>query len=511
MSNQLSELQKSDLASDGISLSDLLARLHGSRRTLGMFALAGIAAAAIWLAGFQHLNPQHIVYSTAFRLDAKGGKSGSYPNGLEFTQHDIRSPSVLDAVHASSGVAALGISREELDAMISVVPYSPELESVRNRFIRMLGEKGLTPAERTQIEQDFGKALEEAGPEGIRVDLSSTGSQLTQSAAASILQSVLDNWSRIFVTDYGVANQPSAVRSKILIQEELIASEDFPIAFKRLEGASAELLARVSELTDLPGTDGIALAGRTINDNAREAREIDQFAIREILAPLAFGGLSREPEATSKRLAYSAQTVRDRIAEMVAQSRMIDELLSQTGTVSAQGQPLPAGAPGEANVTQLGDTAVDRLIGLVVSNADRPFIQDLLRQKQVLGSRQSSLATELSRIERLAAAAGQGGNTPDNNAGAQFSETANNAATDLNRLWSELNEFAEAASVKNLNPSRTLYSRIPLQEEISTTGGMRDPRGWGMALLLLVSAIASGIAVHLFRNASNQFGAPGRT
>ncbi len=130
------------------------------------------------------------------------------------------------------------------------------------------------------------------------------------------MQLLLDNWSRIFVTEYGVANQPATVHSKMLIETRLIESEDYPIAFRRLEAAAYELTARAAELSDLPGTEGITTDGRTIRDVLRDAAEVKQFSIQETLAPLAYGGLSRDADGTTKKLRHIAQTIRDSMTEL---------------------------------------------------------------------------------------------------------------------------------------------------------------------------------------------------
>ncbi len=77
---------------------------------------------------------------------------------------------------------------------------------------------------------------------------------------------------------------------------------------------------------------------------------------------------------------------------------MIDELLEQT-----QRKATTDGAPGSTetantNVSQLGDAAAERLIELAVSNADRPFIQELLRQKQEIGVKIAAMATNLRQL-----------------------------------------------------------------------------------------------------------------
>lgn len=506
MSVQQWEIRQGDAASDGPSLAELVARLRGSGRTLLFCGLVGIAAAIFWMVVYQQVNPKQVVYSAAFRFEAKGAKPGHYPNGLEFTPLDIRSPSVLDAVYNAVKRETATITRADLDSMISVSPYSPERELVRNRYVRMLGDKGLTVADRTQLEKEFLQALNEAGPEGTLIRLNTVAGKIPQAAGTAIVESLLDNWSRIFVTEYGVANQPTAVQSKTLVQTALSETEDYPISYRRIEAATSELRARAAELAGLPGTEGITIAGRTLSDVEREADEIDRTAIREILAPLAYAGLSRDANATAKKLAYAAQTMRDGMAELGVQSRMIDEVLNQAQSGFGVGATDETTAPGNTNVSQLGDAAAERLIELAVSNADRPFIQELLREKQEIGGRSASMSTKLTQIERMANAIAKPDAALGSDAALLFSTTAMTATSDLNRLWSELNTLADAASGRNLNPARTLYSRIPLREEMTATGGVSDPRGWAVAVLLVLMSVLVGLAIHLFRSASNRLG-----
>lgn len=501
---QHADFRQSVGTSDGPGFAELMARLRGSGRFIMVGGLFGIVAAAIWLALFHYFNPKMVTYNAAIRFEAKGGKTGHYPNGLEFSPQDIRSPSVIDAVHKSLLPQKSGLTLEDLDSMILIAPFSPERELVRNKFVRTLGDKNLTAAERTELEQDYAQALKDAGPDGTMISLTAKARDLPDQSGAAIVQSLLDNWSRIFITEYGVANQPATVHSKILIEARLIESEDYPIAFRRLEAAASELRARAAVLSDLPGTEGITTDERTIRDVLRDAAEIEQFRIRETLAPLAYGGLSRDADATTRTLGYIAQTIRDTMTELGSQSQIIDDLLEQTQIRAAR-----SGAPGSAetanaNISQLGDSAAERLIELAVSNADRPFIQELMREKQEIGVKLAATATNLRQVERLAGALG---NTPagqDQASAELFSNTVKTATADLNRLWAELNTLANLASSMNLNPARTLYSRIPVGEELTVSGGFSDPRGWGVAIVLLALAVAAGLLAHVIRGAFKQ-------
>jgi hypothetical protein len=319
-----------------------------------------------------------------------------------------------------------------------------------------------------------------------------------------LFQSILDNWTRIYVTDFGAARQTGASQSKLLIVSELLEAKDYPIVFQNLEKAAGELMSRVAEISALPGTEGIVIDGRTIKDVERDAQQIMLYAINEELAPAAFGGLSSNPESSANKLAYASQTIRDSIVELQAQSQLIDELLAQAEPSTA-GQSRQVSGATETSVTQLSDATSDRLIDLAISNAAQPFKQDLLRQKQEIGGRIAGLATRLARTERLANALTTTGSIVRSPNEIEFSALAKTAAVDMNRLWSELNVMTDAASATNLNPSRTFYSRVSLPQEVAVTGGIIDIYGWGGASLIMLLSVAAGVATQIMRlGATNQ-------
>ncbi len=70
--------------------------------------LIGLVAAGIWLALYHHFNPQMVTYNAAIRFEARAAKRDITPMVWRFSPQDLRSPSVIDAVHKSLLPKSLG-------------------------------------------------------------------------------------------------------------------------------------------------------------------------------------------------------------------------------------------------------------------------------------------------------------------------------------------------------------------------------------------------------------------
>lgn len=415
-----------------MSLSHLLSVFRSGWRTIIWFIAAGAMAAAVWLVGYEWYNPRMLVYSAAFKLETKGSPAAHYPNGLKFALQDITNPSVLDASYKSVAALIPKVERGDLNNMVSVISFSPEQELIRKRYFDLLTDKALSVTERIQIEEDFSKALAEVDSAGFQINLSTLAGSVSPDGAKAPIQSLLDNWSRVYVTEFGAARQTGAIQSKLLVDMELLETRDFPIILQNLEKATGDLMARITEISGIPGTEGIAIGGRTIKDVEWEARQILLHAISEELAPAAFTGLSENPEASARKLAYASQAIRDSIAELQVKTRLIDELLAQAEPLAARQTGNPSGSS-ETSITQLSDATSDRLIDLAISNAAQPFKQDLLRQKQEMGAKAASLSTDLARTERLASTLGITGSVVGSHNGKEFLALAKTAGTGSGR------------------------------------------------------------------------------
>ena len=510
MSQQVWAHNLVDQGEDSVSVSAIIFSLWTGKRLIGAFFLLGLAAAMLSLAGFAYFKPQHKIFRTAIMLDVRGAAPGHYPNGLKFTPQDLRSPAVLSAVHTAFALEKRGISRETLERSLSISTFSPAQDIVRQKYLSLLADKTVTSPDRVRLEEEFTKALESAGAPGTLVALDATMlGDTSPELAKAILAGVLDNWSRIFVAEYGAANAPTSVDSKLLVKTEEVADLDYPLIYRYLSSASSQLASRIETMEQLPGMEGVAIGytARTIKDIARDARSLDLLQIRQNLEPIAFAGLARQPQLSAIQLQSAAQSIRDQKAETDKRMSSIDELMRQSIQTANQNIQTGGGAP--AAITQFDDGTITRLLDLAVGNADRPFIRDMLNEKQNLATQSIRQATLLIQLERMVAALNPGtspGVELGADAGTKFSVIAGRTVESLNALWAELNTLAETASSKNINQDRTLYARIPLREEYIITGGVQDIAAWGLALGLIMIATIIGTAVHLLRSQSAPVG-----
>lgn len=486
-------------------VSDVVRAVWSTRKSVaGSFSI-GVAAALLYLAFASEWLPSVTSRQALISLDVRGAKAGYYPNGVVYSPTDIRSPAVMQSVYSALGLSQYGLSRSDLDTALSVFPYSATRGQIDLRYKALAANSNLSFEERSRIEADYAKALEGAVPDGALITLTFPDSKrIPATVSEKIIDAVLSKWSQLYVQDLGASNAPDSVDSKILIDESDVAGLDYVLAYRYLDGAQAELATRIDGLSQVPGISDVAIgsSGRRLKDVYRDVKAIGALRLDQTLKPLAYSGMSKEAEVTARKLKAAVVDTAEAKAATEQKIRLIDEIVAQTTSVSRT-----TGASSQqegATLSQLSDSTVTQLIDLAVKNADRPYIRELLAEKQKLGSDVADAARRISELERLTTAlSARQQSTPPFNAASskQFEQVALIAVRDMNELWAELNQLAITVSDSRLNGEKTVYEKVPMRDAEVVSGGLHDTWPWAIAVAIILFFSFAGMSLHLMRNA----------
>lgn len=480
-----------------------LESLWAARRSTLLAAAAGLLAALAYLLLYAFFSQGVTTYRQAISLVASGPIPGTYPNGTRFAASDIRAGSILNKVHVDLKLEQFGVSQTDLDAAISVLPYSPGQEQVNLKYRSLLAQPGISINERLRFEEEFAKSTAANESAGAIVSLTfRDGQHVPAEIAKAVVKSIIDEWSSLHVRRLGVAAAANARDSKSLVDEDTISRLDLPAAYLTLDKDQNELIERIARLMETPGFADIMISkdGRRLNDVRRDAAALGSVDIRQILAPVVHAGVASDPISSTRILASMVEEDKIKLAGIQQAMRQIDEIIRQSDSVRSLESPSQSGS----TTTQLSDATVSRLVDLAIENADLPYRRTLFDEKKVLGEQALVLTGLIERRQALVRAIEKAQASPIPDAEelvTMFRVNAGRIASTQNSLWSELNQLSELTGGDDFSNGKQMYVELPLRDSIVKSGGLYDRGTWLRALLILASFIAGGLLLQLGRMA----------
>jgi hypothetical protein len=480
-----------------------LENLWAARRSTLLAAIGGLFAALVYLLINAFLSPEVTTYRQAISLVVSGPIPGTYPNGTRFAASDLRGSAILKNVHTDFRMEQFGVSQTDLDAALSVLPYSPAQEQINLKYRSLLAQPGINISERQKFEEDYARATAANQSAGALVSLTFRDGQRVPSVIAkAVLGSIVDEWSSLHVQRLGVAAAADARDSASLIDEDAIARLDLPAAYFTLDKAQIELVERTAKLIATPGFADIMISknGRRLNDVRREAAALGAMYIRQLLAPIVNTGIARDPVSSTRVLSSLIEEEKINLAGIQQAIRQIDEIIVQSDTVRSLGSPSQPGS----TTAQLSDATVSRLVDLSIENADLPYRRILFDEKKALGEQALMLTGLIERRQAIVSAieAARGSPIPDAEELVKvFSLNAGRIASTQNSLWAEMNQLSELTGGDDFSSGKQIYVELPLRDSVVKSGGLYDSGSWLRALLILASFIAGGLLLQLGRTA----------
>lgn len=496
---------------DEISIGDLIRNLWASRA----WAVGGGALGCLITAGAIALQYVSTPEVTTFRQEISLLlDEGLYPNGSEFSTNDLRSPIVLERVHKELRLESFDLSLRALSSALAITPSSETYQAVIDRYRSRLANANLTFAERQQIETEFSTALAGALSTGARIEFVPPADQNVPSEIGrAIVTAVPNAWADIYINQLGVLKLPIAESSSALVNPDLLASLDYPMAFDVLNSSVETAFARIETAVAVSGAQNLRApeSGRTLYDIRRDLNLLERYSLQHILAPLAEQGLNKSPDVTVAAYRYQVEDLNRRIRLAQDNASVIDAALAARAAGSSQESITATSSTGDPSssptlpntvVQQFGPELVERLVAMSVENASVDFREDLIKTKLEYEREALELSAERDRIEhRLQLISGEAQIENEEVLVSIFTEESERLASELNATWDDIAAILDQANAERLSHDKKLFQFLPTEQSVSTNRELLSRRSIIMIVLAGIGGLMAGIALFFVKRA----------
>ena len=498
-----------DVYDDEISLRPLLRSLWSYRQVVSL-AVAGVMAcfAVAMLVAYVFQAVERLG-TLEFRLLFQGASQGQYPNGTLFSSAEITSTAVLTEVFETNDLERYG-SYDNFNNSIFVLQSNPELEILSYEYTAKLAASGLSPVDRTSIEEEFLTRRESLTNPQFSLNLREDArlSEMPPPLVSKVLDDVLATWARQAAERKGALRYYIPVFSKNILRSDLIDAEDYITGIDVLRAQVRRIIDNIDQVATLPGATVVRIGdGRT---SLAEIRVNLEDVLRFQIQPLVrMTGLSRDPESLGRYIDDQLFQISLQRAETekrvtaVQQSLRAYMLQSQAVAVpeagSGSGELMPTVGPGgEAMMPQLGESFLDRLVEMTRMNSDIEYRQQLtdrvINESVAMAAleREQAYYEDLSRPRVEPTDAGQESELTIITA--KFQGAFDQVATAVDRV----NAIYDELSTQNLNPTTLLYTvTAPFTMRTERALSLRTAVSyWALVFMLSLFLVPLGCLVH---------------
>lgn len=184
-----------------ISLTEIVGRLWRGR---GLALLGAVIGVFLGVAIVMFLSAGRSS-SMEYYISLIDIEDGQYPNGTEFSPQDLLSPTIISQL--MSEIPSL--SANELRAAVTVENNSPKTAGIVKRYQALLSQRGISATEIATINEQFLTELEAATESGLRISLSTTDLNLSDSQARDVLTRLPQIWSEAFSVRFETVRDPN--------------------------------------------------------------------------------------------------------------------------------------------------------------------------------------------------------------------------------------------------------------------------------------------------------------
>lgn len=363
---------------------DLLGLVRAVLRTWKVWLIALVVVTALY--GTYHAMKiaaysDEVTYSKPLRLTFPGAHNMEFPNGAPFSYGDIIASSVAEQAHERNNLDEYDMSASELQASLAVEPYAPEYPIIVQRYRKRLANSDLSYEQSQALESRMESELRQATQGTVLVSMRLDQAQLPESVASKVLSDIPAIWAERTLRDKGVLNLDVNLATARSLNADLLGEVEYLIVSDLLAEKVELLRENIDKLREFEGSSTISdpETGMRLPDLNNAVSDLNRYVINELMSPIRYLGLSREPE-------LSIYYYRDRLKRLNMELELLEsqaELARQAFDSYRQSEP-QGSLGGELNsstmVSQLGGDTIDRLMQLSGESEREEYKQRLNEQ-----------------------------------------------------------------------------------------------------------------------------------
>ncbi|MCB1646294.1 MAG: hypothetical protein KDI36_12620 [Pseudomonadales bacterium] len=391
-----------------VDLKDLLRAVFNTR----VWVVSGliIVTALFWTSRvFLNIkDPTIFSYESRISLTFKGVDEGKYPNGSPFAMSDIVAPVVLNRVYDASGVSQY-LERQAFVGAFSVKPYTPDRDFILEKFNGLLESGNLTTAEINELQEELNSELSKAASDGVALSFSGTElDNIPRNLIDKLLYDVIAEWARHMIEDVGVADFDREIYTSAVVDEKLLSSIDYLIAFEMLLDRLNLLQSNVEKIKAMPN-GMVARDGESnlkVPDLEKAISDIQKYQVAPLINPIKSLGIAKDPEIV--KLYFENELVmlaRQKLLLEGKRNNISKAYQNYVGTEKSSNlnsaSQLANGGNGGSMIPQFGSEFLDRIVEMTNAGADLSYRQMLNGRELEISDELSEVESEIRRIEEI--------------------------------------------------------------------------------------------------------------
>jgi len=354
-----------------------------------MFSVA-IAYAAVALALYLKAPGQRTTVQP-FRLDFRGAREGTLPNGARFAPTEIVNATVLQTVFNRDDLSRF-TTFEAFSRSVFVLEVNSEYERLVSDYQARLSDSRLSPADRDRLYQELElkKGSINKNTYALCYLPVRRAAGLPDTLIRKVLLDILNTWAVFAIDEEHALDYRVPVFSPRIL-DATAESEDPVIAIQVLRSKINRVIDNVDRLCNLPAAELMRTRdGASLGEIRMQLEDTVRFRLEPLVGIARDSGLLSDRASTThfieSQLAYdqrrlTAAEVRAEAARE-AMSVSTDRQPKPEGVASAQVSAPASARDGETVMPQINDTFLDRLIGLTRQVVDSPYRQKLIDDYQ---------------------------------------------------------------------------------------------------------------------------------
>jgi len=377
---------------DEISLRLLLRALWHYRRL--MLALTGtvVLAVCLWAFSSYVFAPLEHRAGLEFQLIFDGVDAGEYPNGLPFSRGDLIAAPILEEVYDANDLERY-FSYYEFKNKVFILEGNRALELLGFEYQGKLSANGLTPVVRNQLEEEYLQKREGLHIAQYSLNFVQAGSltSLPDVLMSKVLNDILATWAAQAVTRRGVLKYQVGLFTADALRDELATSDDYLVRADVLHGKVRRIVESVGELETLPGASTLAVegVGKSFTEIRVEMEDLVRYRLEPLIEQLVTNSLVTEQgksyvSTRHVQISRNRRVAKEREVSLESALRLYRYEQDAPGSRSVaedRGGALTTDEIGTTTlIPQMGDSFLDRIIGLATESANLLFRQNLTIQ-----------------------------------------------------------------------------------------------------------------------------------
>lgn len=342
-----------------------------------------------------------VTYAKPIRLTFPDAHKLQFPNGSAFAFGDIIAPAVVQLAHQRNRLDDYGMTVADLQGSLSAEPYAPTYPAIVEKYRKVLSDKKLSFEQVEEIQGRMQAELDQASRGSVLISMRLDKAQLPESVASKVLSDIPAIWAERAIRDKGVLNLDIKMSSSRSLNPDLIQKVEYMIVSDLLDEKLGLLRENIAKLSAFEGVATIAdpETGMKLPDLTNAINDMNRYVIDELMSPIRYLGLSRDPELSVYYYEDRLKKLRMDLSLLQNQAALAKEAFDtyrRTERVAGTGGESPS-----MMVSQLGGDTLDKLMQMSGESERETYKQRLNQQWLDLNLRAAEVKSRITDVELI--------------------------------------------------------------------------------------------------------------